>query len=64
MLYRSSIIQLLNKPAVNLLSIYLPPEGSTVTQSTVTQSNVTQSTVIQFAVVQLTVPQFDVSSTI
>ena len=57
--YRSSIIQLLNKPAVNLLSIYLPPEGSTVTQSTVTQS-----TVIQFAVVQLTVPQFDVSSTI
>ncbi len=59
MLYRSSIIQLLNKPAVNLLSIYLPPEGSTVTQSTVTQS-----TVIQFAVVQLTVPQFDVSSTI
>ena len=63
-LYRSSIIQLPNKPAVNLLSIYLPPEGSTVTQSTVTQSTVTQSTVIQFAVVQLTVPQFDVSSTI
>lgn len=53
-LYRSSIIQLPNKPTVNLLSIYLLPEGSTVTQSTV----------IQFAVVQLTVPQFDVSSTI
>lgn len=31
MLYRSSIIQLLSKPAANPLLPYLPPEGNTIT---------------------------------